>query len=113
MPLSKRRGVSVEPVLLRRNGSGSSGKSNESRPPQQQQQQFPKLTTPTLSFGDKMAGLRDAGTMKLFGPSKKRSQSSEKGVDVVVEAHVVGDSPVADEDKSALGVDQVSVIPPF
>ncbi len=53
-----------------------------------------------------MAGLRDAGTMKLFGPSKKRSQSSEKGVDIV---EVAGDTPVADEDKSALGIDQVSV----
>ena len=71
VPLSKRRGVSVEPVMLRRNGSGSSGKSNESR-----LQPVPK--TPTLSFGDKMAGLRDAGTMKLFGPNKKRSQTSEK-----------------------------------
>ena len=71
VPLSKRRGVSVEPVMLRRNGSGSSGKSNESR-----HQPIPK--TPTLSFGDKMAGLRDAGTIKFFGPNKKRSQTSEK-----------------------------------
>lgn len=37
------------------------------------------MTPPTFSFGDKISGLREAGAMKLFGPNKKRSVTSEKG----------------------------------
>jgi len=70
LPLNKRRGVSVEPVMIQRRSSGSSNKSNESKP------QLPKLTTPTISFGDKMAGLREASSLKIFGPIKKLSQNS-------------------------------------
>jgi hypothetical protein len=95
VPLSKRRGVSVEPVLLRRNGSGSSGRSSESKPAAL------KLTTPTLSFGDKMAGLRDAGTSKLFGPIKKRSQTSEKGSEV----ETPKEPSIVDDDKTSLNVE--------
>ena len=87
---------------MRRNGSGSSGRSSESKliPPPIP----PKLTTPTLSFGDKMAGLRDAGTSKLFGPIKKRSQTSEKGSDVET-AKVNVEPANVDDDKVSLNVE--------
>jgi len=35
---------------------------------------LPKLATPTISFGDKMAGLKEVSTLKFFSPAKKQSQ---------------------------------------
>ena len=103
MPLSKRRGVSVEPVLLRRNGSGSSGRSNESKQPAM------KLTTPTISFGDKITGLKEAGTIKLFGQNKKRSvTSAERTPEAETPKPVAsGLTGTEDESKNSLQVNPV------